>query len=200
MISKSKYLFILIILAFVVYQFYLIGDEFSSTRIIPIQKEIYDSNEKNYLKGYDIENVPYEQFDIKVSPKTFWDYLLLTNENGNLLATVFKIIASLSIAWYIFKLEPDNFFNENHFKWLIWCIGFIAFAFITMDSGYLHTNDFWKSIHYRKASTDIWGNDFYVNTKTNLMVYAYSCILLIVLLRAIFEYNKPATIKFKGEN
>jgi len=200
MSNKNKYLFILIILAFIGYQFYLIGNDFSSIRIIQVQKEIQEGEEKDFLKNYDIKNTPFEQFDVSVSPKTFWDYLLLTNEDNNLLSIILTIFASLCFAWYIFKLEPATFFEEKSFKWLIWSIFLIAFIFISMDSGVLHTSDFWGNINSIKSKADFWKYKFHVNTKTNLLIYAYGFTLFGVFLRTVLEYSKPATIKFREEN
>jgi hypothetical protein len=198
MSNKNKYLFILIILAFIGYQFYLIVNDFSSTRIIQVQKEIYESKEKDYFKNYDIENAPFEQFDIKVSPKTFWDYLLLTNEDGNLLSIILTVMGSLCFAWYIFKLEPATLFDEKYFKWLILSIGFAAFVFIAADSGFWHTSYFWKNSI--KDKTDYWKHNFYINGKNHLMFYAWGCVISMTFLRTVVDYNKPATIKFKREN
>jgi len=74
--NTSKYSVLFFVLIFIGSQILLIANEFAATRIIEVRKEIYDGNEKDYLKGYEIVNAPFEQFDILVKPKSFWDYLL----------------------------------------------------------------------------------------------------------------------------
>src|SRR5438132_804875 len=109
--KSYKTLSIFGIFIFVAYQIYLIADQFMDTRTIEVRREIFESSEREYFKGYKIENTPFEEFDIQVKPKSLMDYLLLTNSDGNLLGIVLEIAFALYLVWYIYRLEYDIVFS-----------------------------------------------------------------------------------------
>jgi hypothetical protein len=192
--KASKLFIVLLLLGSIGYQIFLVANYFFSTRTIEIQKEIYDNDEKEYLKGYDIVNVPFEQFDIKVQPKDFFDYLLLTNGNGNLLSIIFETVASCWLAWFIYRLEPDHIFIE-YFKSLKWPILLLSISFLTHSYGLEYTRDFWKTIFVHRGKTDFWKHDFYVNTKNHYTQYAFILLFLGSFYQSIIYYYRKATIK-----
>lgn len=192
--NASKLFIVLLLLGFIGYQIFLIANDFFSTRIIEIQKEIYDNDEKEYLKGYNIVNVPFEQFDIKVEPKGFFDYLLLTNGNGNLLSIILEIAASCWLAWFIYRLKLDHIFLE-YFRSLKWPILLLSISFLTDSYGLEYTRDFWKTIFEHGGKTDLWKNDFYINMKNHYTIYAFILLFIGGFCQSIIFYYRKATVK-----
>lgn len=185
MSSSSKYLIIFIILAFAGNQLYLIVSQFSDTRIIEVRKEIYESNEKDYLKGYNIENAPFEQFDIRVQPKSFFDYLLLTNQHGNLLGIVLSIAGCCCLARYVYVLEFERMFSNKNFRWIRWAFALIALSFLSDQIALSHTKDFWNSIYVKKGKGE--GYAFYVETEYNRVLFALVFWASLTFLSAVSE-------------
>jgi hypothetical protein len=199
MVLSRKYLFAAILIGFISYQLYLIVTEFSSTRIIQVQKEIYEGDEKDYLKKYDIVNAPFEQFDIKVSPTTVLDYLLLTNNEENLFTLILKIVAGVLGLIYIYKLGHGNLFEIKIMNWARFSIIMIALSYLVLSFGLDHTKDFWKSIYSSQSKIDFWKYEFYINTKNNFLLYFWAIIYMVGFMDSVVEYNKPATIDITQE-
>jgi len=169
--NTSKYSVLFFVLIFIGSQILLIANEFAATRIIEVRKEIYDGNEKDYLKGYEIVNAPFEQFDILVKPKSFWDYLLLTNKNGNLLSIILKIAAGCCVAWYVYKLDVNDILSLKHTKWIFWSfLLVIAAGWLVHSIGLDYTRDFWRSTN-KNTPKDEFGNRFYIETKYDILLY-----------------------------
>jgi hypothetical protein len=186
-----KYLLFILVTAFTVHQGYLIITEFFESRTIEVQKEIYESDEKDYLKGYVITNTPFEQFDIIVTPKSFWDYLLLTNKDGDFLSLILQVASGCCLLWYFVMLDFNNP-SWKRGRLLFTAIFLITIAFLAINWGLDHTKVFWKSIYTHHSKTDFWKYDFYVDTKSNAMFYFYALLAVCAIFKEVmWYYGKP---------
>jgi len=188
-----KYILLLVSLIFIINRGYLIIKEFSESRIIEVRKEIYDNDEKDYLKGYEITNAPFEQFDIVVAPKSFWDYLLLTNKDGNFLSLILQLASSCCLFLYISMLDFNNITWQR--GRLLFIAGYlIAFAFLAIDFGLDHTKTFWESIYSYHRKTNFWKYAFYVETKNNMLIYLYASLVVLGAFKNIMWYYRTPKV------
>jgi hypothetical protein len=151
--------FFAIIGVYIIIQIFTIATEYSSPITILIKKENYRKEIDSVTHDsivYDVykQFKTYEAFHVKVKAKTFWDKLLLTNEDGNLMSEIFKIATSLALARYIFRLQPENVFTGKSltYFWLT------ALLFIGIPESYSigaeHTRDFWRDYYISKGGTN----------------------------------------------
>jgi hypothetical protein len=193
---SNKLFFLFVLLLFAGNQLYLVATQFWDTRIIEVRKEIYESNEKDYLKDYQIENAPFEKFDLRVQPKTFWDYILLTNKNGNLLSALLIIAFSGCFGWYVYRLNTANFLSPQDLKWLTSALLLIAVCYPAYIEGLFHTKDFWDSIYLKKTKGNFGKNDFFVKTEDYRFMLELGFWGLLFSIQVIREITgKPWLIK-----
>jgi hypothetical protein len=140
-----RFLPIAIILVFICVQIFLIADKFSGTRIIEVQKRDY-RNVVTFSKSFRIKGTVVEDYNLKVQPKDFWDSMLLTNEDGNLLSILFKIAVSLSLIWYFFNLNYDNVFSKRSLNIVWMTLLLIGCTVLARYFGRSHTKDFWDNL------------------------------------------------------
>jgi len=196
--SSKKYLVIALVVFFIGHQVSIVATRFLDTRIIEVRKEIYEGNEKDYLKSYDIVDAPFEQFDLQVKPKSLLDYLLLTNKDGNLLSLLLEIAAALCIVWYFYKLEFDDIFTLKNAKWIQWSFLLaVSGLWLVQSIGLDHTGEFWTTIN--KISSPVkeesWKYRFYVETKYKPIPYILAFYIFITLVNNFSGYAKAATRK-----
>lgn len=137
---------IAIILVFICVQIFLIADKFSGSRIIEIQKRNY-RGVVTFSKSFRVGGTVVEDYNLKVQSKDFWDNMLLTNEDGNLLSILFKITASVSLIWYLFNLNYDNVFSKRSLN-IVWITLILIFCTVSAHYyfGRSHTKDFWDTM------------------------------------------------------
>ncbi|WP_179415132.1 hypothetical protein HDF19_07855 [Mucilaginibacter sp. E4BP6] len=155
--ESRKYVGILIIFLFILYQIALIIPEFSSYKVINVRRNIYNAHEPEYLNGYkdfNIQGVPFEEYAIKVQSTNLWDYLLLTNYKGNLLSSMLEIFACVSLACFVFQLEYENFFSNKSFNWAWVTCGIYTLSVLIHSTGNSYTRDFWQKLFVAKGGGD----------------------------------------------
>ncbi len=98
-------------------------------------------------------------------PNGFWDRILLTDDDENILSDVFKIAAALVFALYIYDLSYDGIFSKKSFNlfWLtlfLWVLSYVAFSV-----GADHTKDFFTDLYMAKGGMDDLKYDFQSSLK-----------------------------------
>jgi hypothetical protein len=145
MLQQIKVLSFLFIAGFIVVEIFTIFNDYNGTRSIQVVQSTY--HDTATIARIKVANVSVQKFQVKVKPKDVWDDLLLTNEDGNLLSIVFKIMVGMSLAWYIYHLEYDNIFTKNSLNRFSILLYMIISVIAAYDWGQLHTRDFWKSFY-----------------------------------------------------
>ncbi len=160
----------LVIAGFIVVSIFNIATEFSGPRTILIKKEnsykaidsvTHDSLVYNYSKQFRT----YEAFHVKVKAKTFWDKILLTNEDGNLMCELFKIALCVALAWYVYQLQLENIFSRKSFN-IIWLSVMLFVGIIeSLAIGADYTRYFWRDYFISKGGNELIGYDFFGDTR-----------------------------------
>jgi hypothetical protein len=192
----SKYLILLILVVFAIYKLCLIPHSFSSSRTIQVRRNIYDSTELIGLKGYDVQNTSFEQYDIQVKPITFFDYLLLTDNGENLLSVILTAAAAAGSAWYFYQFELDEIFSKKKFRW-VWCGIFLLYiAYFASFEGGTYTRDFWNSLYVSKGGKDDWNYNYYADRNTITYFIPVVFITVAALYRELIKHfnKKPGDL------
>jgi len=167
---------------FLVVQLFLIKNEFAGTRAIEIKMKRYRDSTV-YIKGYQPEGVPVDQFMIKVQPKSFWDYLLLTNTDGNLLTIFFKIAAATAFTWFVFNLSYSSLFSKKSFYIMGLTMALVGGILVAHSYGLSHTLQFWDKLYAANGGSHGSKFQLYVDDKYNLNYYAIPVIFILSLYR-----------------
>jgi hypothetical protein len=151
--TSFKFLTFVFIVVYVCVQLMSIIPQCSGAQTISVYKRNWkDSN--TFVKGYKTENGTFEEFDVKVNPSDFWDRILLTHENDNILDAILKIAACFLLALYVYQLNYDNLFSKKSFT-LFWLILFLYWLnFFTHSIGSDHTRDFFRNLYLAKGGDD----------------------------------------------
>ncbi|HTE01355.1 MAG TPA: hypothetical protein VK668_18845 [Mucilaginibacter sp.] len=138
MSSLNKFFSLAGIIIFLGFQSWIIFDQFSQTRLIELRRELPKAQLKLENKYYDVK-AHTEEVTIKVNPDGFFDYLLLTNSNGNLLSITLTIITVLCLVFYHFYRRVENVY------WVAKVI--LKLIFIAFIIGLDYTIHFWKDVN-----------------------------------------------------
>lgn len=135
---------------YTIVQIFLIIPQLSGPKVITVYKEISrDSNA--YIKGYKAESTHVDQFNVKVQPNSFWDRLLFTKEEDNLLYDFFKVAAGLTFCLYAFNLQYNNFFSKKSTILFGMALYAIVLGYAAFDIGLTHTLDFYRDLYIAKG-------------------------------------------------
>lgn len=165
--TEFKILTYITIGVYLIFQLISISPQFSGPKTITIYKRIYqDSNA--YIKGYVAGGGKFETFNVKVKPNDFWDRLLLTADDDNLLIDFVKIAAGLAFVYYVYNLQYDNFFSKKSF-WLFMLTLYICFlSYCAFTFGIYHTRDFWRELYIAKGGKERDSWDFDIGLATSM--------------------------------
>ncbi len=190
--------FFAIIGVFIIIQIFTIATKFSGTRVIVVKKEDYSKQIDTVTKD-SIQKVAVETFHFKVRPNTFWDKLLLIDDDDNLLSLLFKIICGLAVGWYIYRLQFDNIFSKRKldFFWLICC--FVWCVILARDIGISHTRDFWIDRYLSKGGSKETSYEFFSN---NIWVWSYYWYFFMAfyLYKSFVEHHTEKNAEAKSLN
>ena len=174
-------------------QAFTIVTEFSGTRLIVVKKEDYTKRIDSVTKD-SLQKTSFETYHFKVQPKSFWDKLLLTNEDGNLLSILFKIASALGAAWFIYNLQFDNLFSKKSFN-TIWLTLFFAVGILeAYYFGASYTKDFWVDHYLSKVGNTQASYNFFGYSKIPWSYYWY-IMFAVWLYRSFVDHHneKPST-------
>ena len=140
-----------------------------------------------------------EVFDVKVKPNDFWDRMLLTHEDENILTDIVKALAGLAFAWYIFKLEYDNVFSKRSF-YFFWLALFLSvWTFLTLDIGAGHTSSFYEDLsaakNHDKSNYDY---EFERGLKTTAILHNYWLFVWVPMI--IMNFYKTFKLRHEGKS
>ena len=105
--SINKFFSLIGIVIFLAFQSWVLVNEFSQTRFVEVRNELPKSKLLFNKREYRVM-AHSEEVTIEVNPTSFWDYLLLTNANGNLLSIILSIATVLLLVYYNFYRSNDN--------------------------------------------------------------------------------------------
>jgi hypothetical protein len=170
MLSPGKFLSLAGIIIFLGFQVWIISDQFSQTRSIDVQRNLPKTQLKFKKQYYNITEHT-EEVTIIVTPAGFFDYLLLTNSNGNLLSIILTILTVVCLVIY-------NFFRpmENVFWFAQFMFRFIFVAFIV---GIEYTN------HSLRDYSSEFTSDIFIIRSFKVPL----CILIMLYLSFFVERN-----------
>jgi hypothetical protein len=183
---QFKAVALLIIAVSLIFGIYTIASQCSYPRTITVYKRSYTDSNK-YLKGYKNVKGSVEKFDIKVTPVTFWDRILLTDEDDNLLSGMFKVLAGLICAYYFYNLSYDNIFSKKSFNlfWLTLLFG--VFSYVAFGIGAGHTKDFFINLYLTKGGTDDIKYDF--QSRLNMFDQIHDWEVYMIFLCSLSLYR-----------
>ncbi|MDR3695580.1 hypothetical protein [Mucilaginibacter sp.] len=158
-----------------------------------------DYNDTNaYITGYKTASPKIEVFDVKVKPNDFWDRMLLTHEDENILTDIVKALAGLAFAWYIFKLEYDNVFSKRSFIVFWLALSLSILTFLALDIGAGHTSSFYHDLsaakNHDKSNYDY---EFERGLKTTTLLHNYWMYLWVPMI--IMNFYKTFKLRHEGE-
>ena len=170
--GSFKIFSLIIIGAYIIAQLFSIVMQSRGPRSVTIYKRNYQDTNA-YVRGYSVENTKVEVFDIKVKPKGFWDWLLLTQDDDNVLVDLFKAASALLFAWYFYQLNYDNIFSKRSLN-LFWAGLFLCVLnYITLGVGADHTRDFFRAISAAKSADRSDYYDFQSHLRANTITHDY---------------------------
>jgi len=144
----------------------------SGPRIVTVYRENYREI-NTVIKPYQTENTPIEVFEMRVKPNGFWDELLLTRDDENVLVDIFKMASGLVFAWYFFKQDYDNIFSNRSRDLFFAGLFLCTFNYITFGVGADHTRDFCSALFAPKKGDDTAEIYFKSQIKSNTITHDY---------------------------
>lgn len=187
----------LIIIGFYIFvQLFSIVPRLTGPQTITVYKENYQDTNA-YIKGYKIVHSKIEVFDVKVRANDFWDRILLTHEDENLLVDFLKAASGLVFAWYIFKLNYDNLFSKKSFN-LFWLGLFLSvMSYVAFDIGAAHTSDFYGDLYLTKGGDKLADYYFERGLKINTILHNYWMYLWVPMI--LINFYKTFKKHHEGE-
>ena len=182
--GSFKFFTFIVIGAYIIAQLYSIAVQSTGTRTITVYKRNY-SDSSAYIKGYTVEGAKMEVFDVKVKPASVWDWLLLTQDDENVLVDLFKIAAALVFARYIFEVDYDTLFSKRNFNLFWFGLFLCVMAHAGTIMGSHHTSDFYRDLYTAKG-----GAEFKYDFQPRLRFDDVSVHLLLRLSTTILPRSK----------
>jgi len=189
--TSFKYLTYFVTGLYIFFELVSIIPQLSGPQTITVYKRTYTDSDA-YIQGYKREPFSVEIFNIKVKPNGFWDRILLTDENENLLSDVLKVATAILFVFYIYNLRFDNIFSNKSFN-IIWVTIFICvLSYMAYDIGADHTKDFFTKLYTSSGGKELTKYDFQRNSRIriidhNLWIYGYWIPFVIINLYKTFN-------------
>ncbi|BAU52354.1 hypothetical protein [Mucilaginibacter gotjawali] len=178
-----KYLSIIIIGFYVFAQLFSIVPQLKGPQTITVYKE-NNLDTTAYIKGYKTADTKVEVFDVKVTPNSFWDRLLLTHQDENIMVDILKAACGMAFAWYFFKLKYDNVFSKRSLNLFWLALSLCVMIFLALSIGQDHTSDFYCALFLAKGGDELTKYDFQrqlIRNTTQHDLWIYMWVPMIIL-------------------
>jgi len=143
-----KYIILAICLLLGCFQFAFLFQQFSYTKSIEAERPSISNQIQNNRSDYKIKE-RHETAELQVPAKDLEDAILLTNESGNILSLIFKIISIGCFGWFLYKLDGSDLLNNSIFVLFNYASIFFLLALGLQYFGFIYTkNWFVENLNY----------------------------------------------------
>jgi hypothetical protein len=121
-------------------QFTFLFQQFSYTKSIEAERPAVSNQIQNNRLDYKIKE-RHETAELQVRAKNFEDAVLLTNESGNILSLIFKIVSIGCFGWFLYKLDDSDLLDNRVFALFNYASIFLLLTLGLQYFGFIYTKN-----------------------------------------------------------